>query len=177
MAGGAMQQVSARPMICTNQSTGRLFMYRCSRRGPPPVICRGLVEPPPRSAWWRAARRTAAAAGCCPWTPRPESAGGPWTCGRSGCGLSQSASRTSCMQTPGQPRPCVWSCGILVRLSDDTGNHKLHTCRRENLKFNLLFMYLKVKHSLRAVNIAMKLHINSDSRGRSHLKIFKWLVH
>lgn len=73
----------------------------------------------------------AAAAGCCLSEPQPESAGAPWTCGRSGCGPSRNASRTSRMQTPGRPLPCVWSCDILVMLSVDTGSHRPHTCRKE----------------------------------------------
>lgn len=113
--------------------TGKLpqFMYPCSRPGPglPAVICPGLAEPPPRSEWWCAGQSTAAAgaaAGCCLVEPQSESVGGPWTCGRSGCGPSQSAFRRSGMQTPGQPRPCVWSCDISVTLADDTGSHTPH---------------------------------------------------
>ena len=114
------------------------FMDPCSRAGPelPAVICPGPAEPPHRSEWWRAAQNmaeAAAAAGWCLSEPRSESPGGPWTCGRWGCGPSQNASRTSGRRTPGRPLPCVWSCGIWVMLAGGTGSRTPHTCRRENV--------------------------------------------
>lgn len=107
------------------------FMYPCSRPGTGlfAVIYLGLVEPPLQSEWWCAGQSTAAAAAadCCLFEPQPESVGGPWTCGRSGCGPSRNVSRISDMQTPSPPLPCVWSCGILVTLAGDTGSHTPHT--------------------------------------------------
>lgn len=116
-------------LVCVPQ-----LKYPCSRAGPglPVVICPGPAEPPPRSVWWCVGQSTAAAAGCC-LSERPlESVGGPWTCGHWGCGASRNACHISRTRTPGRPRPCVWSCDILVTLADDTGSHTPHTYRRGN---------------------------------------------
>lgn len=97
----------------------------------PAVICLVLAEPTPLSVRWCARWSTVAAAAASAAAsagPLPESVGAPWTCGHSGYGPSRNVCRTSDMQTPSRPPPCVSSCGILVTLAGDTGSHKPHTC-------------------------------------------------